>query len=256
MVPEIMTGSVRPVASNASAMRVDRGLGVERVEDGLDQQDVGAAFDQSARLLAIGDAQFVEGDGAEAGIADIRRDRRGAVGRPERAGDKARAAVLLLRGVGGGARELGALDVQLVRDLLHAVVGLRDRGRRERVGRDDVGAGAEIFEMDPLDRVGLREDEQVVVAADFSIPCVKTRAAIAALVELELLDHGAHGTVEHQDALGGDAAESSARCRIWRSSCTLHATLTLPPAPRAAARAGGTPRRRGRRGSWCRSGSR
>ena len=62
---------------------VDRGLGVERVEDRLDQQQVGAAVEQAAHLLAIGRAQLVEGDGAEAGIGHVRRDRRGAVGRPE-----------------------------------------------------------------------------------------------------------------------------------------------------------------------------
>ena len=177
---------------------------------------------------------------------------------PERAGDEARAAVLLLRDVGGRAREPRALDVELVRDVLHAVVGLRDRGRGERVGRDDVGAGAEIFEMDFADRVRLREDEQVVVAADLAVPGVEARAAIAALVELELLDHGAHGAVEHQDALGRDAAEFLFGVGLDGSSCTqsLQRLLTPPPALRAAARAGGTPRRRGRRGSWCRSGSR
>ena len=73
---------------------VDRGLGVERVEDRLDQQQVGAAVEQPAHLLAIGVAQLVEGDGAEARIGHVRRDRGGAVGRPERAGDEARPAVL------------------------------------------------------------------------------------------------------------------------------------------------------------------
>ena len=72
----------------------ERGLGVERVEDGLDQQQVGAAVEQPAHLLAVGVAQLVEGDGAEARVGDVGRDRRGAVGRPERAGDKARPAVL------------------------------------------------------------------------------------------------------------------------------------------------------------------
>ncbi len=62
--------------------------------------------------------------------------------------------------------------------------------------------------MDAADRVGLREDQQVVVAAHLAVPGVETRAAIAALIELELLDHGAHRTVEHQDALGRNAAES------------------------------------------------
>ncbi len=112
---------------DSSAMAVDRRLGVERVEDGLDQQEVGAAVDQPLDLLGIGLAQLVEGDGAEAGIGHVGRDRGGAVGRPDRAGDEARAAVLALRDVGGRAREPRALEVELVGDARHAVVGLRDR---------------------------------------------------------------------------------------------------------------------------------
>ena len=49
--------------------------------------------------------------------------------------------------------------------------------------------------------------EQIVVAAHFAVPGVEARAAIAGLVELERLDHRAHGAVEHQDALGRDAAQ-------------------------------------------------
>ena len=94
MVPEIMTGTSMPRASAISAMAYERRLGVERVEDGLDQEQVGAAVDQAADLLAIGGAQIVEGDGAEAGIVDVGRDRGGAVGRADRAGDEARLAVL------------------------------------------------------------------------------------------------------------------------------------------------------------------
>ena len=74
----------------------DRRLGVQRVEDGLDQDNVGAAVDQAAQLFAIGEAQVVEGHGAIAGIVDVGRHRGGAVGRPERTGDKAALAILLL----------------------------------------------------------------------------------------------------------------------------------------------------------------
>ena len=76
---------------------VERGLGVQRVEDGLDQQDVDAAFEQGRRLFGIGDLEIVERDRAEARIVDVGRQRRGAVGRPDRAGNEARAAVALLR---------------------------------------------------------------------------------------------------------------------------------------------------------------
>ncbi len=185
----------------------DRSLGVERIEDGLDQQEVGTAFHQPFGLLGIGTAQLVEGDRAQAGIGDVGRDRGGAIGRPERAGDEARPAVFRLRDLGCGAREPGAFQVQLIGDARHAIVGLRDAGRGERVGRDDIGASAEIGEMNVADLSGLAEDEQIVVAAHLAVPGVETGAAIALLVEPERLDHGAHGPVEHEDALTRGAAQ-------------------------------------------------
>ncbi len=60
--------------------------------------------------------------------------------------------------------------------------------------------------MDVADRVRLRQDQQIVVAAHLAVPGVEARAAIALLVELQLLDHRAHGAVEHQDALGRELA--------------------------------------------------
>ena len=54
--------------------------------------------------------------------------------------------------------------------------------------------------MDVAHGVGPAEIEQVVIAAHLAVPGVEARAAIAFLVELERLDHGAHGAVEHQDA--------------------------------------------------------
>ena len=115
IVPEIITGRRMPFSAKISSAGEDRRLGVQRVEDRLDQDDVGAAVDQAAQLLAIGDAQIVEGDGAVAGIVDVGRDRGGAVGRPERAGDEAALAVLLLApGCAARARQPRAVAVQLV----------------------------------------------------------------------------------------------------------------------------------------------
>ena len=210
MVPEIITGMSSPRSAQIFGDGVDRGLGVERVEDGLDQQQIGAAVDQPAHLLAIGGAQLVEGDGAEAGIGNVRRDRRGAVGRAQRAGDKAAAAVFLSRLRRRFARQRRAGDVEFVGDALHAVIGLGDRGRGKRVGRDDVGAGAEVGEMDVAHRVRPAQIEQIVVAAHLAVPGVEARAAIALLVELERLDHGAHGAVEHQNALAHQVDEGGA----------------------------------------------
>ena len=121
--------------------RVDGGLGVERVEDGLDEQHVGAAVDQAAGLLQVGLDQLVVGDVAGAGVVDVGRDGCRAVRRPERAQHPARPVGRALgHGVGLGARQGGRGDVHLVGDVLHRVVGQRDALRVEGVGLEQVGA--------------------------------------------------------------------------------------------------------------------
>ena len=68
----------------------DRRLRVQRVEDRLEQQQVDAAVDQPADLLAVGVAHVRERVGAERRVVDVGRDRQRAVGRADRAGDEAR----------------------------------------------------------------------------------------------------------------------------------------------------------------------
>ena len=90
IVPEIMTGSRSPDASKMLVDGEERRLGVERVEDGLDQQDVHAALDERAHGLEVGVLHLVEGDGAEARVVHVRREGERAVHRPEHAGHEAR----------------------------------------------------------------------------------------------------------------------------------------------------------------------
>ena len=52
IVPEIMTGIFSPRASSELGDGVERGLGVERVENRFHEQKVDAAFEQGRRLLA------------------------------------------------------------------------------------------------------------------------------------------------------------------------------------------------------------
>ena len=182
---------------------VERSLGVQSVEDGLDQQQIGATVEQAVDLFAVSLAQIVESHGAIAGIGYIRRDRRGAVGRAQRARNKSRLAVFSGYPLGSGAREFGAIAIELIGEVRHVVVGLRDRGRGEGVGRDDVGAGAQIIGVDIFDRLRLGQDQQIVVATDVAVKIRKTRATKRSLVILQALDHGAHGAVEHQNAFAG-----------------------------------------------------
>ena len=64
-VIEIMSGSSRPSARSASQRRHDPGLGVQRVEHRLDQDEVDAALDQRLDLLAIDALHRVEVDLAD-----------------------------------------------------------------------------------------------------------------------------------------------------------------------------------------------
>ena len=65
MVTEIISGSRTPRSLERLLDADERRLGVERVEDRLEQQEVGAAVDQPERLLGVGRAHLVEGRGAE-----------------------------------------------------------------------------------------------------------------------------------------------------------------------------------------------
>ena len=179
----------------------DRGLGVQRVKNGLDQNEIGAAVDEADDLLRIGVAEFVEGHRAVAGIVDVRRHRGRAVGRSERAGDEAGPAVDPFRLQGGAAGEPRAVAIELVDAVLHAVVGLRDTGRGKGVGFEYVGAGQRIFVVNVLDRLRLGEGQKVVVALLMAVAARKPFAAEFRLLKAKPLDLGAHGAVDDEDAL-------------------------------------------------------
>src|SRR5262245_23144421 len=57
----------------------ERGFGVKRIENSLDQQHIGAAVDQAARLFVVGVHQFVKSHAARRRAVDIRRDRTGSI---------------------------------------------------------------------------------------------------------------------------------------------------------------------------------
>ena len=147
----------------------DRRLGVEGVENGLDEDEVGAAVDEPSDLLAIGDAQLIEADRPEARIVDVRRQRRGAVRRPQRAGDEAAPSVRSFRLDRGPPRQSRPVAIELVDVFLHSVVGLRDRGRGEGVGLENIRARHRVSEMDVFDRLGLGQRQQIIVALQMAL---------------------------------------------------------------------------------------
>ncbi|MND47409.1 hypothetical protein D3C80_383030 [compost metagenome] len=180
----------------------DRRLGVEGVEDGLDQDQVGAALDQATGGLDVVLYQLIEGDVAVAGVVDVRGNRAGAAGRAEHAGDEARL-VRGFQGLGIGhlAGDARALDVQLVDQRLHAVVGLGNLRGVEGVGFENIGASVKIRFFDSGNDIWAREQQQVVVAFDIAWPIGEARATIVVFLEAVALDHSTHAAIENQNAL-------------------------------------------------------
>ncbi len=129
----------------------ERGLAVQRVEDGLHQQQVNAAVHEAANLFVVGVAQLIEGHGARRGARDFLRCRCRAAGGSERARHPARARGILDRKtVGGAARHLGPGAVEVVDETFQLVIRHGDGGGVEGVGLNDVRAGVEVLPMDIL----------------------------------------------------------------------------------------------------------
>ena len=86
-------------------------------------------------------------------------------------------------------------------DGFEMVVGLRNTGRVEGVGLDDVGSGRQVFSVDRADQFRSGQQQQVVVAFQVVRVRGETRAAVVGLLQAVALDHRAHRAIEDQNVL-------------------------------------------------------
>ena len=181
---------------------LDGRLAVQRVGDGLDQEQIDPALVEPPHLLAIGVIDLVEGHGPRAGVVHVRRHRQHDVQRPDRSGGEARLVRRLRRpAVGGGPGQLRALEVDVVGGAFQAVVALGDPGGAEGVGLADVGARLKVSVMQAGDDVRPGQAEDVVVTLQLAIVIGETVAAKVGLGQPLALDHHAPGAVEDENAL-------------------------------------------------------
>ncbi len=190
----------------------DRCLRVERVEDGLDQEDVRAALDQTRRRFAVGDLELRPGDAPGRRVLDVRAHRGSLVGGSERAGDVARTVGPdPFGGVGGGPGEPGGRDIELAnRRRIEAIVRLGDTRRGEGVRGDDVRARLEIGLVRGADRRRLGQAEEVGVAAQVAWMIAEALTAEVGLAEPVDLEERAHRSVEDDDPVTQDPGQRRA----------------------------------------------
>ncbi len=234
MVPEMMTGQRRPYSSKSvsTAKIAALALRVSKIVSIISRSEPPST--RPRRGIEVRRDELVEGHVAGARVVDVGRDRGRAGRRAERAGDVPRP----LRGrdlVRDPAGQPRRLEVELVGQLLHAVVGQRDRGGVEGVGLDDVGAGLEVLAVDAGDDLRLGERQQVVVALQVARPVGEPLAAVARLGGTVALDRGTHGAVEHQDPLL-ERARSAPRWRrgAGRRDCSRCLLSAGPAGPQGA----------------------
>ena len=63
------------------------------------------------------------------------------------------------------------------------------------------------------DEVGAGQDQKVIVALEIRRPVVKTLPTKVGLAETGVLQHGAHATVQHEDACFKTLGECGSQCR-------------------------------------------
>jgi len=202
--------------------REEGGLEDERVEDRLAKEQVRAGVDERVDLLAVGVAHLDERHVALGGVVDVAGHRQRLVRRADGAGDEGVfAGVGGLERVDGLAGDLDRLGVEFADEVRHRVVFHRDGRAVEGVGLEDVGAGVEVGAVDVPDDGRLGDDEQVVVALELPGVILEAFAAVVLLLQLELLDHGAHRAVEVDDALAQEGLKALAG-RVQGESLTGH----------------------------------
>ncbi len=144
-----------------------------------------------------------EGHASRAGIAHVGTDAGSPVGGADAAGHVAGARrIPPLELVGRLASQPGAGNIEFPHQRLGAIVGLGDAGGGEGIGLDDVGADSEILTVDVGDYPWLGERKQVAVAADVGMPVLEAFAAEVFLGKAMLLQQGAHGAIEQENAPG------------------------------------------------------
>ena len=180
---------------------VERGFGVQRVEDGFDQEDVGAAVEQSVDRLGVGRDHIVERYVAVAGVVYVRGDGERLVCGAYASGDEAGLA-----GVGVGvlvgyaARQLRGFAVYLVHPVFEAELRQAVACGGEGVGGEDVGAGVEVLALNVADDARLGENQRVHAALQVEMVVGEALASELRFRQPVGLEHDSPGAVHDHDA--------------------------------------------------------
>jgi len=203
-------GIIRVAGAHEPLEGVDGGLGVEGVEDGLDEEEVDAAVHEGFGFLRVGLGELVEAQGAVGRALHVGRDAQGL----GRGAEIARNEAGFIGRRRGRRRFLGdprRCEVQLPHEAARAEIRLGEPCAVEGVRLEYVRARAEVGVVDAADdiRASYIEDIAIPAEGDFDAPrpldedAVRlwsgAGSAILVLREPVTLDQGTLWTVEDED---------------------------------------------------------
>ena len=168
---------------------------------------------------------MIERHRAKARVIYVRRDGCGDGQGTNRSGDKSATFGFFFKAIRGVARDFRRGNVHFADerakiDVVHDAlkkspifatfcrfsskqkIVQTDGGGAECICLDDIRAGFEIFGVNLLDNLRLRQLQQLQTAFEvFALPIAKAFSSIILLGKLVALDHRAHGAIENDDAL-------------------------------------------------------
>ena len=195
-----------------------RRLEVQCVKGCFRQQNVHTALDEALDLFAINSDQLVKRHRAIAGIIHIRRNRRRAIGRANRASHVTRERRFLRHGRRHRfAGHLRGSHVQLAGNLLQSVIGHANARGAEGVGLNDVAARLKEIRMDRTHQLWLRQTQQVVVPLQILGMIDKAFPTKISLLQRVPLHHRAQRAIQKQNALSQPLAQFINERRIFHT---------------------------------------
>ena len=154
---------------------IDHRLAVERIEDGLDEDDISTTFDETIHLFADIGEKFIVRNFSGGRITDVRTHGTSFIGRSHISCYKA-WLIGCRKLIAFDTRQAGALESHLPSTVFQVVISLRDALTREGVRRNDVGARLQVTSINIRDNIRASDVEHVVVALHHSRYIAETLA--------------------------------------------------------------------------------
>ena len=182
--------------------RINGSLGIQRVENRFDEQQIHPSLYQRLHLFLIGRSQFVKSQCPITGIVHVWTHRTGLVRRSHRTGYPTR----LFRGkcrkaVSCPTCDACGLQIDFTATVLQMIVGHGNALGAECIGFDNVCSGLQIGLMNLLNQFRTGNAKHIIVTLHLSGQIAEAFTTKVLFTQMIILDHSSKGSVQNQNTL-------------------------------------------------------